>query len=358
MTSKAFGLAQLGNAYSDGALSNRNKVINGAMVVNQRAAGTVNSEPGVNPYIVDRFRSVQSAGVAGAFSSQQSTTAPTGFTNSFLTTALVATSFSGNLYHAIRQPIEGFNCADLMWGTAAAVPITVSFWVRSSLTGTFGGAIGGQSGSRSYPFTYTVSAADTWEFKTITLAGDTAGTWATDNTGAINLWFSLGAGPDRKGTAGAWNANFNTSATGAVDINATNGATFYLTGVQLEAGDTATPFEHRSYGQELALCQRYFCKSYAQSITPGNATQNGAPTLQITAAGTGQVQITPSFPVTMRASPSMTLYDLAGASGVVYRGANGAAGFALSATDRFQLVFSVGASAAEFSAQFTASAEL
>ena len=296
---KTASLANIGTI-ADSSLGFRNRIINGAMVINQRAAGIVNSDPAVNPYIVDRFRAVQSAGSAGAFSSQQSTTAPTGFTNSFLTTALVATSFSATLYHAIRQPIEGFNCADLMWGTASASSITLSFWVRSSLTGTFGGAIGNQSGSRSYPFTFAISAANTFEYKTVTITGDTTGTWPTDNSGSINVWFSLGAGSDRKGTAGAWNANFNTSATGAVDVNATSGATFYITGVQLEKGSTATSFDYRPYSTELQLAQRYY--SVTQAITFTSLTQ--IPTV--------------FFPVTMRATPTIGTVTFSGGTGATY----------------------------------------
>jgi hypothetical protein len=248
---------------NDGPISgSRNRIINGDMRIDQRNNGaSVNSDPATNPYIIDRFRIVQSGGSSGAFKGERSATAPTGFVNSFLLTSLAATSFSGTIYHAVRQPIEGFNCADLMWGTASASAITLSFWTRSSLTGTFGGAIGNQAGNRSYPFTFAISATNTWEYKTVTIPGDTTGTWPTDNSGSINVWFSLGAGSDRKGTAGVWNANFNTSATGAVDVNATNGATFHITGVQLEAGTVATPFERRIYGQELVLCERY-CQRY------------------------------------------------------------------------------------------------
>jgi hypothetical protein len=285
---------------NDGPISGaRNRIINGDMRIDQRnAGGSVNSDPATNPYIIDRFRIVQSGGSSGAFKGERSATAPTGFVNSFLLTSLAATSFSGTIYHAIRQPIEGFNCADLMWGTASASAITLSFWTRSSLTGTFGGAIGNQAGNRSYPFTFAISATNTWEYKTVTIPGDTTGTWPTDNSGSINVWFSLGAGSDRKGTAGVWNANFNTSATGAVDVNATNGATFHITGVQLEAGTVATPFERRSYGQELALCQRYAVRF------------GGEGTYSV--IGFGRVSSTTScftlinLPVEMRVKPTLT----------------------------------------------------
>ena len=290
-------MALYGTISPDNTLGFRNRIINGDMRIDQRNAGaSVNTNSATNPYVVDRWRIVESPGSNG-YKGERSTTAPSGFTNSFLTTALTATSFSGTDYHALRQPIEGFNCADLMWGTASASTITLSFWIRSSLTGTFGGAIGNQNGSRSYPFTYTVSSSNTWEYKTITIAGDTTGTWNTNNEGSINVWFSLGAGSDRKGTAGAWNANFNTSATGAVDINATSGATFYITGVQLEAGSVATPFERRPYGTELTLCQRYYelmnigrikCVYYAAtafetSNVPYSVTKRASPTMSVTA---------------------------------------------------------------------------
>jgi hypothetical protein len=285
------------NYPSTGPLSNRNKIINGAMVIDQRNAGAaVNSNALVNPYVVDRWRIVDGGGGTNTFKAERSSVAPVGFVTSFLTTALVATSFTGTNYHAVRQPIEGFNCADLMWGTASAATVTLSFWVRSSLTGTFGGAIGNQAGNRSYPFIYTVTAANTWEYKTIVVEGDTTGTWPTDNTGSINLFFSLGSGPDREGTAGAWNANFNTSATGAVDVNATNGATFQITGVQLEAGTVATPFEHRSFGQELALCQRYAFVPRASTLFHafGVSSVNGTTPIGFI-----------NLPVTMRVAPTL-----------------------------------------------------
>ena len=158
----------------------------------------------------------------------------------------------------MRQPIEGFNTADLSWGTANAQTITISFWVRSSVTGTFGGYLMNDSGDRSYPFTFTINSANTFEQKSVTVAGDTTGTWATGSGGGINLGFQIGAGSSRTGTAGAWAGAAYYGATGATNLIAINSATFYITGVQLEKGSTATSFDYRPYGTELALCQRYY----------------------------------------------------------------------------------------------------
>jgi hypothetical protein len=233
----------------------RNKIINGAMVIDQRNAGAAVTVNGA--FLVDRFSMVNTTD--GAFSAQQASEAPSGFIKSLkvtTTTADATLTAAQNLH--FRQPIEGFNVADLGWGTAAAQAITISFWVRSSLTGTFGGSLRNSASTRAYAFTYSISAADTWEYKTVTIAGDTTGTWLTDNGVGVLVSWGLGAGPDRSGTAGSWTGDIYVSATGAVSLIGTLDATWQITGVQLEAGDTATPFEHRSYGQELALCQRYF----------------------------------------------------------------------------------------------------
>jgi hypothetical protein len=248
----------------------RNRIINGAMVIDQRNAGA-SVTPTDGQFCVDRF----SAGLtqASKFSFQQVTDAPTGFANSIKVTSLSAYSvLTGDLFE-VRQNIEGHNVADLGWGTANAKTVTLSFWVKSSLTGTFGGALSNDGLGRSYPFSYTISAANTWEQKSITVAGDTSGTWLTTNGVGIRVRFSLGAGATYSGTAGAWAGSYFTSATGATSVVGTNGATFYITGVQLEVGTQATSFEYRQYTTELQLCQRYFymiCNGDSQTISVGS----------------------------------------------------------------------------------------
>ena len=233
----------------------KNRIINGAMVIDQRNAGA-SVTPTASGYTLDRWRAGLS--VSSKFSVQQTTTAPTGFNYSLKATSLSAYTVGASETFIIGQFIEGYNFADLGFGTANAKTITLSFWVQSSLTGTFGGSIRNDAPDRSYPFTYTISSANTWTQASITIAGDTTGTWLTTNgTGAIITW-ALGAGSSFSGTAGVWAGANYTSATGATSVVGTNGATFYITGVQLEVGSSATGFEYRQYGQELALCQRYF----------------------------------------------------------------------------------------------------
>jgi hypothetical protein len=280
----------------------KNRIINGAMTIDQRNAGaSVTSNSATNPYTLDRWRAVASTG-SGQFSVQQnagSVTPPAGFTNYLGVTSLATTSAGASDYFSIRQPIEGFNTADLGWGTANASTVTLSFWVRSSLTGTFGGAIQNQTANRSYPFSYTISVANTWEQKSITIAGDTSGTWATNSSGSINLFMGLGAGSSISGTAGSWSGSDFRSATGAASVVGTNGATFYITGVQLEKGSTATSFDYRPYGTELFLCQRYFYKF-------GNTA--GAEIMPITAGcwgSSGRCSIYLGVP--MRAAPTVSL---------------------------------------------------
>jgi hypothetical protein len=238
----------------------KNRILNGNMAIDQRNAGaSVTQVNSANVFGVDRMFGIGGTG-AGKFTMQQSSTAPAGFTKSLLITSTSAFSVpSGDLY-LIGQAIEGFNIADLGFGTASASAVTLSFWVQSSLTGTFGGSIanaGWISSTRSYPFSYSIPVANTWTKISVTIAGDTTGTWATTNATGLTVSFGLGVGTSSSGTAGAWVGTNVQSVTGATSVVGTNGATFYITGVQLEKGSTATSFDYRPYGTELQLCQRY-----------------------------------------------------------------------------------------------------
>jgi hypothetical protein len=251
----------------------RNRIINGAMVIDQR-----NSSASITPtnssYGLDRwgFGITQ----ASKFTAQQnagSVTTPAGFTNYLGITSSSAYSItSGDIFY-VRQPIEGYNVADLDFGTANAQTVTLSFWVRSSLTGTFGGALQNAAENRSYPFSYTISAANTWEKETITITGDTSGTWLTSTGIGLNVVFGLGVGSTYSGTANSWQASQKFAPTGATSVVGTNGATWYVTGVQLEQGSTATPFERRLYSQELLNCQRYYQIARIGNCTTAPSTQ-------------------------------------------------------------------------------------
>jgi hypothetical protein len=275
----------------------KNRIINGAMVIDQRNAGASVTPNGT--YTLDRWYAVNSQ--TGKFSVQQVTDAPTGFANSLKITSLSAYSITSGDYFDIAQSIEGFNIADLGWGTASAKTVTLSFWTKSSLTGTFGGVIRNASYDYNYPFTYTISSANTWEYKTVTITGATSGTWLTTNGIGASVWFGLGVGSTYSGTAGAWGTLVGaSSATGAVSVVGTSGATFYLTGVQLEKGSTATSFDYRPYSAELAMCQRYY-----QQITYAGSTINY---LSGTAYDTFSIYDTTVYtlPVTMRSAPTFS----------------------------------------------------
>jgi len=288
----------------------KNRIINGAMVIDQRNAGA-SVTPTDGQFTLDRWRTAVSQ--TSKFSIQQnagSVTPPAGFTNYLGATSLAATSVGASDYYLISQPIEGFNTADLNWGTANAKTVTFSFWVRSSLTGTFGGAVNNSSYNRSYPFSYTISTANTWEQKSVTIAGDTSGTWvgATNGIG-MQVFFSLGMGSTFSGTAGAWAGSNFLSATGATSVVGTNGATFYITGVQLEVGSTATSFDYRPYGTELALCQRYFTKSFATTNAPANSASAAYEGVGASFAASYVGSNFVPFLVTMRAVPTLTYYS-------------------------------------------------
>jgi hypothetical protein len=289
--------ANLLSASANGVTGFKNRIINGAMVIDQRNAGASTAFTTAWKYYLDRWQGRLMSGT-GSPTISQSLTAPEGFTYSlFITNGTGAAPAAGET-NTIQQVIEGFNTADLGWGTANAKSVTLSFWVRSSLTGTFGGALTNTS-TRSYPFTYTISTANTWEYKTVTIAGDTSGTWLTTNGIGIQVYFDLGSGTTYQGTAGAWAGADYRAATGGTKIVSTTGATFYITGVQLEKGSTATSFDYRPYGTELMLCQRY-CRTLGADGGGDAAQFSGV------AYASNTIIASYTFP-TMRTSPIATI---------------------------------------------------
>jgi hypothetical protein len=352
-------LDSISNSTSGSPFGFKNRIINGDMRIDQRNAGA-SVTPTALSYTLDRWVSVVS--VASKFSIEQSSTAPAGFSNSALITSLSTYTVGTAEIFNIGQRVEGFNTANLAWGSANAASVMLSFWVRSSLTGTFGGALRNSAADRSYPFSYTISAANTWEKKSVTIAGDTSGTWLTTNGIGINLTFGLGVGSTFSGTAGAWAAGNFVSATGATSVVGTNGATFYITGVQLEKGSTATSFDYRPYGTELALCQRYFITTRTSSENGGTLTTGQA--VNTSRFVFGGVQ----FPVIMRAAPTTTVYsaadDTAGAV-VLYNAVNSGvgSGFSVASSNPQGIHNRVDGSASLtsgnwYSFSYTASAEL
>ena len=274
-----------------------NKIINGDMRVDQRD-GTATINATSVTYNVDRWlgRGVASAGV---FTLAQDTTSPANFTNSLKATVTTADSSiaSGSSYR-IQQMVEGYNMADLNWGTSDAQSVTLSFWVRSSVTGTFGGSVANGDFNRFNVFSYTISSADTWEYKTVTIAGDTSGTWVTNNTLGLRLNFSLGAGSTLLASAGSWGASTKEGVTGQTNVIATNSATFYVTGVQLQTGSGASNFEYLQFGQQMLLCQRYFYSlggtAAYEFIAHGMFTGTTTPLLRA------------ELPVKMRSAPTLS----------------------------------------------------
>ena len=305
-SSPAFVLAADGSAtanlssVNDGPIAgSRNRIINGDMRIDQRFAGTTQTALG---FSVDRWFT-SGAGGTGIYSSIRSTTAPAGFTNSLLLTVTTAdTSIAASDLYYLGHSVEGFNTADLSLGTADAKSFTLSFWVRSSIAGTYAVRFANSAANRSYVAQYTINAANTFEYKTITVAGDTSGTWLTDNSLGLNILWALGAGSTWETTAGSWTAGNFVSTSAATEWVSTSGATFYITGVQLEPGSTATPFERRSYGQELSLCQRYFANVpvTGMGIAFSNTTWDG--------------QF--SLPVPMRAQVTATAFSVITVSNV------------------------------------------
>ena len=297
-----------GSTVASGWSGFKNRIINGAMVIDQRNAGA-SVTPTNDSYSLDRWNFTVSQ--TSKFTAQQnagSVTLPAGFTNYLGVTSSSAYSVLSGDYFGLRQKIEGFNVADLGWGTSNAATVTLSFKVYSSLTGTFGGVLTNSAWDRSYPYTYTISAANTWTTISVTIAGDTSGTWLKTNGVGLVVLFGLGVGSTYSTTAGSWAAGTYVSATGATSVVGTNGATFYITGVQLEKGSTATSFDYRPYGTELALCQRY----YQRMTASGLFTSWGS---GVVSTSTNLNSVAVKLPMTMRAAPTINYSTIRGYDG-------------------------------------------
>jgi hypothetical protein len=285
-----------------------NRIINGAMIIDQRNAGA-SFTPINTQYTVDRWWTWLSQ--SSKLTAQQNAGAvlpPAGFATYLGITSSSAYSVAASDYFALVHPVEAINFYDLDWGKATAKPATLSFWVYSSLTGTFGGALANSAQDRSYPFTYSISVADTWEYKTVTIEGDTGGTWlgATNGIG-VRLQFGLGVGADNSQTAGSWYGSNSVSATGSTSVVGTSGATFYITGVQLEAGSSASSFAHENYGDTLQKCHRYFFNIIGDSTTVQFPVNFGG---AVSTGNNGHFAFTVPLPQPMRADPTFTT-DLA-----------------------------------------------
>jgi hypothetical protein len=294
------GITLDGQFNSASSMGFKNRIINGAMVIDQRNAGaSVSISGGGQVFGVDRWAGYASGG--GVFSAQQSTTAPAGFKNSWLATVTTAdASVAAGDYYMLEQNIEGLNVSDLDFGLSSASTVTLSFWVRSSLTGTYSGGLLNSAANRAYPFTYSISSANTWEQKSVTITGDTSGTWLTTNGIGLRLRLSLGSGSTWQAAAGSWAAGNYFAVSGSANWIGTISNNFYITGVQLEKGSTATSFDYRPYGTELALCQRYFWRM--NGVSGGNATFASAMVW-----GSTDVRAVLTNPVLMRTTVSVSI---------------------------------------------------
>lgn len=300
----------------------KNRIINGQMQIDQRNAGALVSN--ANGYITDRWTMAKYSSGSGAYSGQQVTDAPAGFTNSLKVTVTTnESSQPTDAYWQVFQRGEGYNFADLGFGTSSPSAITVSFWVKSSVTGTYSACIyndGSGGTNRAYVTTYTINAANTWEYKSFTLTGDGAsgaGYWNTTNGTSVCLFFDMGSGVNQQ--AASANTWLNTNVrriSGTVRLMATSGATWQVTGVQLEKGSTATSFDYRPYGTELALCQRYYEKSYPQGTVPGAVTATGSFEANNSSYSNNVAYGPPAFfKVIKRTTPTITGYSYAGVAG-------------------------------------------
>ena len=301
----------------------KNRIINGAMVIDQRNAGA-SITPTNGQYCVDRWQNA--VNVSSKYSCQQVADAPAGFNYSLKATSLSAYTIGAGEIAGFRQYIEGYNIADLGQGTSNATSFTLSFWVKSSLTGTFGGVVSNDN-NRTWAFTYTISSASTWEQKTITITGQTGGTWLTTNGIGLSIIFSLACGSTYLTTPAQWNSNNSYGATGQGSVLATNGATWQVTGVQLEKGSTATSFDYRPYGTELALCQRYYQTMLDTNQSYVNAAMDVGGRIQFNTSMRTTPTVTASVVASANVSNSYNFYVFRNNSVGYYQGASGAGNF-------------------------------
>ena len=365
--SKARELAELGAAYDSGALSNRNILMNGAQVISQRGTSAITASSSADTFITDRYRISNYSDAT--FTGQQVADAPTDFEYSCkVTTTGTDTSLAAAQYQRFITAIEGYNMNHLMYGTSSAKTCTLTFHVKSSLTGAFYVFGFNAAANRSIVVGYTIDSADTWEKKTLTIAGDTTGTWLTTNGAGMYFGWLLGSGTDRHTTTtDAFQAGFYMGKSDQVNLAGTNSATWQITGVQLEVGTEATPFEHRSFDEEFILCQRYYQKSFLYGTAIGTSTQEGFWSTGGHQGGTstGYIEGIINFERVLRASPTLTLYDHSGNSGKCARLAAGTARYANETIGTAQLCArgvvlysSSGTAAGIIQAHYTADAEL
>ena len=301
-----------------GALSNRNYIGNGTFQVDQRNNGSAVTPAGGQTYTLDRWRAINPSGISPSPYSVQQVSAdlPPGFNYGTKITVDSVTSVTSAQQFFYGTNFEAYDLGYWEYGTSNALTTTLSFYVRSSVTGTYCISLTNNANTRSFVSEYTISSANTWEYKTIVIPGDTSGTWPSMGNSRHSFFqFDLGAGSNFNGTNGSWVDGNKRGTSGSVNfVSQAVGSTFMLTGVQLELGSKATPFEHESYGQTLAKCQRFFNTSFVGEAGPNNTSNIG-----IILEGGGITGATTSFlgaaavyfPTTMRASPAILLYDLA-----------------------------------------------
>ena len=311
--SKARQLADLGNVYDDGALSNRNLIINGAMQVAQRGTSFTSA----SGYTIDRFD--LSFDVGAVTVTQNAVTDLAGFGKSFKVQCTTTATSTGTNHNWFQYLIEGQDCQRFGFGTSGANELTLSFYAKSNNTDTRVVWFYNPSSARMYAQTFSNSTADTWERIVVSIPADTAGSIANNTNSGFYVRFVLAAGPDYKGgiPSSGWVGASNNRYQGVSDFLDSTSNYFEITGVQLEVGDTATPFEHRSYGDELARCQRYFYSSYKTGDAIGSTSNaNGAVALRN--GSTDNAIFTVNLPTELRVSGTLTTYStITGVSGKI-----------------------------------------